>query len=579
MMFIKEESIDFRIEEVFSLKHEDTEELTAVCRNPSKLVHCLICHKPQTKIEHHLSNMCLRDAEDGCIQQEVSRAKESQEMWTREGRIMNISEVKKLVREDPSCDSLAEYFRSKGFLIKEERDSAAIQESEILALAEEDMGEVSNRLSQHKGVPAKTKTVFRSFCLATMMWVHHLGPASIKEFKVQEWNDRATEGDGVVVKLSKGSIKLNKKEEHWLDCYFKHIRPEYLKAQPPKGDDRDRFFLGASGLPLCNPTADVHRLREKYVKRLQERPTPPAEPQAGKVVNPRRPTAEEEPPQMLERTSPPTPVVQLPTPRFWGAFEDLFPVTLHGKPPTKVQAAEAGFEDRSYYHYWRRLQYKLRVQYTLEQSTDRTGQKPPASRVQRAIAKETRWTTNVPSMGSVLLAWVPCQEPSPVANDPLLIASVVHQKWKGLAIKHFEGKGKGVIATMEFQRNQVVCDYHGEVVSKREGERRLETLTGEPSYLFFFKGKGGKPLCIDAQKFPCDCHPDKETFGRRMNHSRRRNNVRRQIVSLNCPNGPRECVLFFALRDIAVNEELLWDYGFHRASFRGEGRGLPWLDD
>lgn len=46
------------------------------------------------------------------------------------------------------------------------------------------MGEVSNRLCQNKGVPTKTKTDFRSFCLATMMWVHHLGPTSIKEFKV-----------------------------------------------------------------------------------------------------------------------------------------------------------------------------------------------------------------------------------------------------------------------------------------------------------------------------------------------------------------------------------------------------------
>ncbi len=50
-------------------------------------------------------------------------------------------------------------------------------------------------------------------------------------------------------------------------------------------------------------------------------------------------------------------------------------------------------------------------------------------------------------------------------------------------------------------------------------------------------------------------------------------------VSLNYPDGPRECVLFFALHDIAINEELLWDYGVCRASFRGKGRDLPWLDD
>ncbi|KAK7116906.1 hypothetical protein R3I94_023260 [Phoxinus phoxinus] len=143
--------------------------------------------------------------------------------------------------------------------------SAAILESEILALTEEEMGEVCNRLCQDKGVPPKTKTDFRSFCLATMMWVHHLGPTNIKEFKVQQWNDRVTEGDVVVIKLSKRIIKLNRKEEHWLDCYFKHIRPEYLNSQPVEGDDRDRFFLGASGLPLSNPTTDVKRLREKQV--------------------------------------------------------------------------------------------------------------------------------------------------------------------------------------------------------------------------------------------------------------------------------------------------------------------------
>jgi hypothetical protein len=64
--------------------------------------------------------------------------------------------------------------------------SAVIPDSEILTLSQEEMGEVSNSLCQGKGVPPKNKTDFRSFCLATMMWVHHLGPTSIKEFKVSK---------------------------------------------------------------------------------------------------------------------------------------------------------------------------------------------------------------------------------------------------------------------------------------------------------------------------------------------------------------------------------------------------------
>ncbi|XP_016096957.1 uncharacterized protein [Sinocyclocheilus grahami] len=279
---------------------------------------------------------------------------------------------------------------------------------------------------------------------------------------------------------------------------------------------------------------------------------------------------------MPERTAAPTAAAQLPTPRFWGAFEDRFPVTLHGKPPTRAQAADVGFMDRSYYHYWG---CSIFSSCSSEQSTGRASQKPLASHVQHAIAKENAWTTNVPSVDGVLLAWVPFQEPSAAENDPVIIASVVQQKWKGLAIKSFEGKGKGVIATMEFKRNQAVCDYHGKVVSKQEGEWRLDTLTGEPSCPFFFKGKGGEPLCIDAQNFPCDCHPDQETYGRRMNHSRSKNNVQPPRVYLTFLDGPRECVLFFALRDIAVSKELLWDYGVRRSSFQGEGWDLSWLDD
>ncbi|XP_051980586.1 N-lysine methyltransferase KMT5A-A-like [Xyrauchen texanus] len=176
----------------------------------------------------------------------------------------------------------------------------------------------------------------------------------------------------------------------------------------------------------------------------------------------------------------------------------------------------------------------------------------------------------------------PIQPPSAraqIGNDASIITCVLEQKWKGLSIKHIEGKGKGVITTMDFRRNQIVCDYHGEVVSKQEGERRVDNLTEEPSYLFFFKGKGGEALCIDAQKFPCDCHPDKDTFGRRMNHSRKHCNVQPHRATLNFPSGARECVLFHALRDIGVNEELLWDYGVRRTSFGGEGRDLTWLDD
>ncbi|KAA0721394.1 hypothetical protein E1301_Tti020713 [Triplophysa tibetana] len=134
----------------------------------------------------------------------------------------------------------------------------------------------------------------------------------------------------------------------------------------------------------------------------------------------------------------------------------------------------------------------------------------------------------------------------------------------------------GIITTMNIKANQVVCDYHGVVVSKQEGKRRMETLGEGPSYLIFFKGKGGQPLCIDVQNFSCFWHLEQHTYGRRMNRSRKANNVRPQRVRLILIEGQRECVLFLALRDIGVGEELLWDYRVRRLSFCGEGRDIAW---
>ncbi|KTF82942.1 hypothetical protein cypCar_00042419 [Cyprinus carpio] len=144
-------------------------------------------------------------------------------------------------------------------------------------------------------------------------------------------------------------------------------------------------------------------------------------------------------------------------PIYWDAFRDKFPVTVNGKAPTKQQATEVGFENyRSYYHKWRDVQYQLHLKYVLVS----TGHN--------------------------------------IENDMSIIKSIIDQKWKGLAIKQFEIKGKvsalistGVIATMPFSKNivyiiNIICDYHGTVISKREGEEKMAALApGEHSYIFF----------------------------------------------------------------------------------------------
>lgn len=107
----------------------------------------------------------------------------------------------------------------------------------------------------------------------------------------------------------------------------------------------------------------------------------------------------------------------------------------------------------------------------------------------------------------------------------------------------------------------------------------MQELSHEPCYIFFFEGFGAK-LCIDSQKSPCDCHPDQDTYGRRLNHSRSNPNVKPRVFRLPLPGGTRCHPLFLAVKDINVNEEIVWDYGVSptHGEFSGEAVGLDWLN-
>ena len=133
---------------------------------------------------------------------------------------------------------------------------------------------------------------------------------------------------------------------------------------------------------------------------------------------------------------------------------------------------------------------------------------------------------------------------------------------------------------MLFSKGDVICDYHGKLISESEGKKKMDEMqAGGTCYLFFVRGRLGTKLCIDSQNFPCECHLGKDTFGRRLDHSGKASNVMPVVFRLNFADGPKDTVLFLAQRDIAVNEELRWDYGVRRMSFKGEGMDLAWLDD
>lgn len=97
-------------------------------------------------------------------------------------------------------------------------------------------------------------------------------------------------------------------------------------------------------------------------------------------------------------------------------------------------------------------------------------------------------------------------------------------------------------------------------------------------YLFFFKD-GQRNLCIDAQTFPCSCHRHMETIGRKINHSRKKPNLKPIHVAMNVDGKPFDVILFKVLNNIDIGTELKFDYGVNRRSYQGEGLDLLWLDD
>ncbi|KAL1024039.1 hypothetical protein UPYG_G00050630 [Umbra pygmaea] len=240
-------------------------------------------------------------------------------------------------------------------------------EIDFLDQASGETADIFRRLTDSKDVPEPKKAAFHQFCIATMMWRHHLNGKVVTDFKVEEWNDQ---------------------EEAYFGCYFEYIRPGYLKVQSETLDD-DRFSLDhrESLYTTSHWNCHISTALINQVEKRQSFRSP-----SGCLTEQR---------QQLQR-------VQVP--RVWKRRSTHLP-TSHCKHQSSSKPAgtvstpaclDAGFEDsHSYCSHWRRLQHKLRVQYFLENSMDRKGTKPPATRVQRVLNKETEWTANRPTVAEV----------------------------------------------------------------------------------------------------------------------------------------------------------------------------------
>ncbi|XP_051949110.1 uncharacterized protein si:dkey-23a23.2 isoform X2 [Xyrauchen texanus] len=580
------------------------------------VVHCLHCHKPQDNLSVHLARVCMKKRTPEERAAEVQKAKASGREWVRTNRTWDYNQLCVLLPDRRSRVTMVKEFLRRGFFITNQpRESDSDEEADdapsdlpqirfvqrapgikhcqkIVRVAKPDVLRIQRDLQVGREISNTDQTLYRYYCEAILVFVHMQRPRAVEALTDAEWVNKTKLGDRFVIgvqreKTSSMQIALTQDEEACLELYFRCIRPENIQPEKLcKG-----FFVSSSGVEVHSVSRDMNRLHKLYklapfsaqcVKRAVEAAAEklPVQQQgalhhyltlsAGAV----RPQDVVDAALLLEslastsedETSLATSGAAGPSQKDFAEFVARFPVSTEGQPPSKRQRVESGFpDDRVFYDKWRMTQYAQREEYLLSHFTVR---KPSVAKVARLIVQEG-WKVNCPKPEHIERLWTPPSKGA-VEDDKFILRCVSEQNWSGLAIKDFGAKqGLGVVATCNFSKHDIVCDYHGRVIPAAEGRVMVQGVHDEAGYVFFFKA-GQRDLCIDAQTFPCECHPGTDTVGRRINHSTKAPNLKPFHCRLRVNGEDKDIILFRALQDISVGVELRFDYGVKRKSFRGE---------
>lgn len=141
----------------------------------------------------------------------------------------------------------------------------------------------------------------------------------------------------------------------------------------------------------------------------------------------------------------------------------------------------------------------------------------------------------------------------------------------GLKMHYYgEHKKRGVMVTKPIKKGTFICEYKGKLIkSMSEAKKLVKKYDRENkgSYMYYFKWNNVS-YCIDAT-------PEDDTLGRLINHSRKAPNCKTQVYQ-KIGKHSKPHLIFIALRDIAENEELLYDYG---ETDKKTLEANPWLVD
>lgn len=141
---------------------------------------------------------------------------------------------------------------------------------------------------------------------------------------------------------------------------------------------------------------------------------------------------------------------------------------------------------------------------------------------------------------------------------------VLCQIEEGLEVRHFAGKGRGVVTTREFMKGEFVVEYIGELIDQITAKEREQFYAQDQNtgcYMYYFQHRNHQ-YCVDATA-------ETDKLGRLVNHSRNGNLVARVIEVGSTPH-----LVLTAKENIPVGVEVTYDYGDRS---REAIRHHPWL--
>lgn len=141
---------------------------------------------------------------------------------------------------------------------------------------------------------------------------------------------------------------------------------------------------------------------------------------------------------------------------------------------------------------------------------------------------------------------------------------VLCQMEDGLEVRNFSGKGRGVITTREFAKDEFVVEYIGELINQGEAKEREKMYAQDQNtgcYMYYFQHRN-QQYCVDATA-------ETDKLGRLVNHSRTGNLIARIVEVNSTPH-----LVLTAKEDLPIGVEITYDYGDRS---RESIRHHPWL--